>query len=208
MRHTVSPIGFYSRSDLKLRGWSPGLIKTYLGQPAKTVPNPHNPYSHGMALYDAAEVHEIESLYSLIEDSASYQSRNYQTLARNKIYTEALLSTLTASFVAPVPPSRVAAESLARGMVGKLCGMGIHVSSVQFDRLVALAMLQEMDHALGHVDELFGMNGIQVIRAELRKKLLDKVSESHSDLAYQCRIIGQSRSLGAPLLDLEKLMSW
>ncbi len=192
MSHTVSPIGFYSRSDLKLRGWSPSLIKAYLGHPAKTVPNPHNPYSHGMALYDAAEVHEIESLYSFIEDSATYKSQSYQALARNKVYTDALLLTLSGSFSAPDPPCRVSAECLARGMEGKLCGMGIHVSSVQFDRLVALAMLQEMEYALGHVDELFGMKGIQNIRSEFRKKLLDKVSECHADLAYQCKVIGQS----------------
>jgi len=70
-----------TKSSLKRRGWTDGMIKQFFNKPTQVVPNPHYPTSYPMKLYSITQVKRIERGTEFLE----YARRvaNQREIARN-----------------------------------------------------------------------------------------------------------------------------
>lgn len=70
-----------TKSSLKRRGWTDGMIKLFFNKPTQVVPNPHYSTSYPMKLYSITQVKRIERGNEFLE----YTRRiaNQREIARN-----------------------------------------------------------------------------------------------------------------------------
>lgn len=64
------PDGYFTRTALKLRGWLPGTIRQYLGEPDRIVPNPQSSSGSPSHLYARDRVLAVESTREFQAQSA------------------------------------------------------------------------------------------------------------------------------------------
>lgn len=83
---------------LKGRGWTEKLIKMFLTDPCKVVPNPHYKSASPMRLYKLSKVEQCESLENfqeyLISKQASRQKASEAARERARIAREILIKKL------------------------------------------------------------------------------------------------------------------
>lgn len=79
-------------ASLKERGWTPALVKEFLGEPDKTKVNPFYKSAAPQKLYRVDRVREIEQRAAFLEKKAVATQRSRAALARAEVARQALLA--------------------------------------------------------------------------------------------------------------------
>lgn len=58
---TAAHASHFSKSRLRQRGWTGGMVRLILGEPDKTVPNPHDPAGEHASMYLRSRVMAAEA---------------------------------------------------------------------------------------------------------------------------------------------------
>jgi hypothetical protein len=80
-----SKAGLITQSTLKQRGWTPKAVEMFLGDPDKTVPNPHYKKAAPMRLWELTRVEVAEQSQPFIEwrsKTSKRRQRQSETMAR------------------------------------------------------------------------------------------------------------------------------
>jgi hypothetical protein len=80
-----SKAGLITQSTLKQRGWTPKAVEMFLGDPDKTVPNPHYKKAAPMRLWELTRVEAAEQSQPFIEwrsKTSKRRQKQSETMAR------------------------------------------------------------------------------------------------------------------------------
>lgn len=96
-----------SETGVRARGWTPAMVAAFLGEPDRTVPNPHYRTSSPMKLYAKTRVEAAESDPNFREEQAKADARSMaaRAAATTRSGRRAALAT-SAPVRPPLPPER------------------------------------------------------------------------------------------------------
>src|SRR5262245_5514124 len=176
--------GYYSRTDLKDRGWNDRLIKTFLGGPDKS--------GRRVCLYEADRVHRAEARPAFAEAQRGSAVRRYAAgrvadakKERMRLWLEAIqvkvpridMEDLTRLAVEQHDARRFATEEpLAR----------VDSDKELLDRLRLNYLRRSLTGYDRLLEQVAGTVGAQDACLELKEKVLDAIAEAYPELADEC----------------------
>lgn len=170
---------YYSTKELKARGWNERLIRTYLGDPDKRVPNPYFPRGHDKQLYLASRVVAAENSPHYAGDyatSSKVGGRIRDAHDRKRDDLEGLVCLIS------FPPLALSEQELMRQAATSRQNSLLlrHRSESQ----VALDILLDTMKSLEwHLDPFLWHPGIRHARKLLRSRMLAHIIDHYPTLA-------------------------
>jgi hypothetical protein len=183
----MSMNGYYSTKELKARGWSEKLIRTFLGAPDRTLPNPYFNHGHEKRLYSASRVAQVESSFHFMKEHAASREvsgRIRGALDRKREELEKLVSLID------IPPLPLSEQELMSKVVT------VRQTTLMLERRsegqVALDILLDTMKSLEwHLDPFMWHPGIRHARKLLRGRMLAHIIDHYPVLAAAARERGE-----------------
>ncbi len=183
-----------SVSDLCRRGWTPALVRRFLGPPDMTARNPHCAHAAPMRLYDPMRVEMSESSRDFEQAKMVASTRRVsarRAAARRREEAVAWAESIPV-WVRPTPLAHVVRDAVTHyNAVVSAQGELFRVDADQGDpALLAQIIVTHLRHCLAHYDELlsdlYGCPGRDVAYATLKRRVLEAIAEAYPPLAGEC----------------------
>lgn len=183
-----------SVSDLCRRGWTPALVRRFLGPPDMTATNPHCAHAAPMRLYAPMRVEMMEWSRAFeqakIVSSARRDSAR-RAAARRREEAIAWAESIPV-WVRPTPLAHVVHDAVAHyNAVASAQDDLFRADAVHDDpAILARITVAHLRHCLAHYDELltdlYGCPGRDVAYATLKRRVLDAIAAAYPPLADEC----------------------
>lgn len=185
---------FINKKDLtKVRGWTPKLIKDFLGEPDRRTENPMYKCAAPMCLYDLRKVKRIERTRKFQEEAPKAQERSRRAARAAEKRKADLLAKIEAVDVqVPVLPYeqlvRRACESYNDHKSGESDLLRATPESAPefLDRICVNYLRHELTEYENHLESVFGKAGAEDARVEIKLRILDAISEVYPELSAEC----------------------
>jgi hypothetical protein len=178
---------YYSTKQLKGRGWTERLIRTFLGGPDKRISNPYFSQGHEKHLYLVSRVIQAESGPSFTKDHAAARKVSAcirGAVDRKREELERLVSMIT------LPPLTLPEKELI-GQAAVVLQTG-PVQGLHSESHVALNILLDTMKSLEwHLDPFMWHPGIRHARKLLRGRMLAHIIDHYPALAAAARERGE-----------------
>lgn len=180
-------------ASLKERGWTPALVKEFLGEPDKTKVNPFYKSAAPQKLYRVDRVREIEQCAAFLEKKTGATQRSQAALARVEVARQALL----AEVLLKVRVRRLKLNELRRRALAskadydERCGHygGDHAKAEEHH--IQRWMVNFARHELSNYDEIreryAGRVGVHEAAEAVRSAVLEKIARIWPELEEACR---------------------
>jgi hypothetical protein len=181
----------FTLADLKSRGWSPGLLRSILGEPCRTRANPAYRSAAPMKLWSPDRVETAERDARFIE----HKSKRAGMAERARAAADRRRNELLAAVEnMPVSVTKIDPEALAKRAIRHWeCGArwdefrdGSGADKDTVDRWsvnYARHCLTNYDHAL---EDVAGKVGVHEAICAIRRKVYSAIAEAYPDLAWEC----------------------
>ena len=184
-----------TKSSVKERGWTEGLIARFLLHPDQTKQNPHYKSGPPMKLYRLDRVEEAEAS-PIFQDAAAGLARRRQgakkAVATKRAKTEAYFDRVRIS----VP--RLSEEKLTKRACDHYNAMQLGRSDMEWyasersdpeflERISVNYLRHEMSSYEYHLARVAGQVGAEDAYWRIKEKMLDAITEAYPQLAAECR---------------------
>ena len=175
---------YLSARELKERGWTERLIRIYLPQPDKTVPNPYRAAGAPKRLYAATKVAQIERDLAEFQTDREKSDRYSTRLQVQSNARKSMLDELVRSIELP-PLTLTWDEVMAAVQKQRLNDPAL---AAQPESELALQLLLDTVKSLDwHLDEYMYHSGIREARKLHRRRMLAHIIDRYPVLAEPAR---------------------
>lgn len=185
--------------QLRERGWTPALIKRFLGNPDGTRPNPYYRSAAPMQLYDAARVGQIETAVAFLEakQKAAVRSQRGQAIARRKAQELVEQARQTPISVRHLPATEIQQRAIdsfngwkemlliERGHEYEPAGK--HSDPTFLQRISVNYIRHQLTKYDHYLERAAGKAGVAEAVDVIRGRIYQAIAESYPDLAVECR---------------------
>lgn len=188
--------GLLSVPDLKKRGWTNTLIQRHLGQPDRTIPNPHYRKAAPMRLYRLARVTAVEEADQWSDLIAKATARRMAAARAAETKTRALLAELEGmEFTVPRMPSA--------DLVRKACAnynerreerddwdalpATPNSDAAFLDRIMVNYLRHRKSRYEKKLEEVKGRVGVGEAYLEINNRIYQAIADAYPELAEECR---------------------
>lgn len=183
---------FFTKANLKERGWTDGLVSRFLPAPDKTKPNPQFRSAAPMRLYAQDRVERVEATedFKAAQAKANGRKRSAEKAVESKkVATMAYVETRVKIHIPKMSRERlVDRASRHYNDRNQLNGDAASKDSDQLflDRICVNYLRHETSGYDAHLEEIAGRVGTHDAYAAIRKLVLARISSAYPWLASEC----------------------